>query len=125
MSPVILFGIVAVNLALIGYTVGIVAAHRRPRASAFVLGVFAVAVLFDLAATGCMMAGSRKPWFTLHGSVGFLALGVMLVAVAWLWSLKRSGPDAEIPPGLGVFLRIAYVAWLLAYGIGAVLAGRR
>jgi hypothetical protein len=124
-SPVILWGIVAVNVALIAYTVGIVAEHRRRRASAFVLGVFAVAVVFDLVATGCMMAGSHKPWFTPHGIVGYLALAVMIVAVARLWGLRARGPDAEVPRGLHVFLRIAYVAWLIAYAIGATLAAKR
>ena len=125
MNPVILSGIVAVNVALVAYTAGIVAEHRRRRATAFVLGAFAVAVLFDLAATGCMMAGSRRPWFTLHGAVGWVALAVMLVAVARLWNLRRSGPDAEIRAGSHAFLRAAYVLWLIAYGIGATLAGRR
>ena len=125
MSPVILFGIIAVNLALIAYTVGIIAAGRRRRASAFVLGTFALAVFFDLIATGCMMAGSHKPWFTPHGIVGYLALAVMGVAVAWLWSLRRRGPDAEIPRGLHAFLRVAYVVWLIAYVIGAMLAAKR
>lgn len=125
MSPVILFGVITVNLALVAYTVGVIAEHRRRRASAIVLGVFALAVCLDLVATGCMMAGSHKPWFTPHGIVGYLALAVMIVAVARLWSLRRKGPDAEIPRGLHVFLRVAYVAWLVAYAIGATLATRR
>jgi hypothetical protein len=124
-SPVILFGVISVNLALIAYTVGVIAAHRGRRATAFVLGVFALGVVFDLLATGCMMAGSHKPWFTPHGIVGYLALAVMLVAVARLWGLRRQGPDAPVPAGLHVFLRVAYVAWLVAYAIGATLAARR
>lgn len=125
MSPVILFGVVAINLALVAYTVGVVAAHRRRRVSAFVLGILAVGVVFDLVATGCMVAGSHKPWFTPHGVVGYLALVVMVVAVARLWALHRERPDAEIPPGLRAFLRIAYVVWLIAFGIGAALASMR
>lgn len=125
MSPVILFGVITVNLALIAYTVGVIAAHRGHRASAFVLGVFALGVVFDLVATGCMMAGSHKPWFTPHGIVGYLALAVMVVAVARLWSLRAKGPDAEIPAGLRGFMRIAYIAWLVAYAIGAALAANR
>jgi uncharacterized repeat protein (TIGR03987 family) len=124
-SPVILCGVITVNLALVAYTIGVVAEHRHRRASAFVLGVFALAVFFDLLATGCMMAGSHEPWFTSHGIVGYLALAVMVVAVAWLWSLRQRGPEAEIPRGPHVFLRVAYVAWLIAYAIGATLATRR
>ena len=125
MSPVILFGVVAINLALVAYTVSIIAAHRRGRASAFVLGVFTLAVAFDLVATGCMVAGSHRPWFTPHGIVGYLALVVMVVAAWRLWSLRRQGPDAEIPVGLRAFLRFAYIAWLIAYSIGVALAMMR
>jgi hypothetical protein len=126
LSPVILFGIVAINLALVAYTVGIIVAHRHRRASAFVLGVLALAVAFDLIATGSMVAGSHKPWFTPHGIVGYAALAVMVVAVGRLWALRRRlGPNPEIPPALRAFLRIAYVVWLIAFGIGAALASLR
>ena len=125
MSPVILFGVVAINLALVAYTVGFIAANRGRRASALVLGAFALAVAFDLVATGCMVAGSHRPWFTPHGIVGYLALLVMVVAVARLWGLRGQGPDPAIPEKLSLFLRIAYVTWLIAYGIGVALAAMR
>lgn len=125
MSPVILFGIVSINLALIAYSAGMIGVHRRGRASAFVLGAFVLAVAFDVIATGCMVAGSRRPWFSPHGIVGYLALVVMVVAVSRLWSLRSQGPDPEIPSGLRAFLRLAYVAWLIAYSIGVALAMMR
>ena len=125
MNPVILFGVVAINLALIGYTVGIIAAHRRRRTTALVLGAFAAAVVLDVVATGCMVAGSSKSWFTAHGLVGYTALMVMIVAAGRLWALSRSGPDAEIPAGLHAFLRGAYVLWLIAYAVGVALAASR
>jgi len=125
LSPVILFGVVAINLALIAYTVGIIATHRRRRTTALVLGAFVVAVALDVVATGCMVAGSSKSWFTPHGVVGYTALLVMAVAVARLWALSRTGPDAAIPAGLHTFLRGAYVLWLIAYGVGVALAASR
>lgn len=125
MSPVILFGVVAINLALVAYTVGIIAAHRRRRTTALVLGGFAVAVALDVVATGCMVAGSSKSWFTPHGVVGYTALLVMVVAVSRLWALSRKGPDTEIPAKLYGFLRGAYVLWLIAYGVGVALAASR
>jgi heme/copper-type cytochrome/quinol oxidase subunit 4 len=125
LSPVILFGVVAINLALIAYTVGIIAAHRRRRATTLVLGGFAVAVALDVVATGCMVAGSSKSWFTPHGVVGYTALLVMVVVVSRLWALSRKGPDAEISAKLYGFLRGAYVLWLVAYGVGVALAASR
>jgi len=124
-NPVILFGVVTVNLALVAYTVGLIAEHRRRRATAFVLGVFTLAVVLDLVATGCMMAGSRRPWFSIHGIVGYAALAAMVVAVGLLWRLRARGPDPEVPRGLHLYVRVGYVAWLVAYAIGATLAGRR
>ncbi len=125
MSPVILFGVVSINLALIAYTAGMFGVYRRRRATAFVLGAFAVAVAFDVLATGCMVAGSRRPWFSPHGLVGYLALVVMVVAVSRLWGLRRQGRDVEIPDPLRGFLRVAYVVWLIAYAIGVALAMAR
>jgi hypothetical protein len=125
LSPVILFGVVSINLALIAYTVGMVGVHRSRRATAFVLGAFAAAVAFDVIATGCMVAGSHRPWYSLHGVVGYLALLVMVVAVSRLWGLRRQGRDAEIPERGRLFLRVAYAVWLIAYSIGVALAMAR
>ena len=125
MSPVILFGIVTVNLALVAYTAGVIAEQRARRASPFVLGALTLGAGFDLAATGCMMAGSHKPWFTPHGIVGFAALAAMLAAVLLLWNQRAKHPDAGLPAGPRLFLRISYAGWLVAYAIGAALAARR
>lgn len=125
MSPIILVGVVAINVALLAYTAGMIGAHRGRRVSAFVLGAFSLAVAFDVVATGCMVAGSHRPWFTPHGIMGYLALAVMVVAVARLWGLRRQGRDAEISGGGLAFLRLAYVCWVIAYAIGVALAAMR
>lgn len=125
MSPVILFGVVAINLALLAYTAGMVAVYRHRRASPFVWRVFALGLALDLIATGCMVVGSHGSWFTPHGIVGYLALAIMGAVVVLLWGLRREGQDVEIRAGLGVFLSIAYVGWLIAYAIGIIMAARR
>ena len=125
MNPVILFGIITVNVALIAYTVGFAAEQRRARVTALVLGSFTVALFFDLVATTCMTLGSKKPWYTIHGIIGFTALIAMLIVVPLLWRAGRRGPEAPVARGLHVFLRWAYGAWVLAYLAGAMLAGRR
>ena len=125
MNPVILSGVVTVNLALVAYTAGVIAEQRARRASPFVIGLLSLGVGFDLVATGCMMAGSQKPWFTPHGIVGFAALAAMLAAVALLWNHRAKDPGADIPSGPRLFLRISYAGWLVAYAIGAALAARR
>lgn len=125
MSPIILFGVIAINLALIAYTVGIVAAHRQGRVTALVLRTFSVAAACDVVATACMIAGSQGAWFTLHGAVGYMALAVMILVVARLWRLRRQGPDALIPSSQITALRLAYGVWVIAYVFGVMLASRR
>ncbi len=124
MSLVLLTGIVTVNLALVLYTIGFVAEQRRRRATPGVLAALGSAVLLDLVATGCMMAGSRKPLLTPHGIVGYSALAAMIVAVALVWAARGRGALEPVPRGPHVFLRVAYAWWVVAYVLGAAMAMR-
>jgi len=123
-SPVILFGVVTVNLALVGYTVGVIAARKR-RVTPGALAFFTIALVLDFVATGCMMIGSHKPWFTPHGLVGFAALAAMVVLVPLLWRARGRSPEQLIPEGLYVYMWLAYLAWVAAYLVGATIAMRR
>ena len=125
MNPVILVGAVTVTMALVLYSIGVMGEQRSRRAGAAMLGVLTVAVGLDLVATACMMIGSRKPWFTPHGLVGYSALIAMVVAVAWLWRARGAGPEGEVPAGLHRFLRLAYLWWVVAYLFGLSSSMRR
>lgn len=118
-------GVIAINLALVAYTVGIIAAQRGGRATTLVLRAFSFAAAADVFATACMIAGSQGRWLTLHGALGYTALAVMIVVVARLWRLRRQGPDAPIPSGMRVALRLAYAGWIVAYSLGVAMAARR
>ena len=125
MSPVILVGAITVTLALALYTIGVVAEQRSRRASHAVLGLLSVAVVLDLVATGCMMLGSKKPWFTPHGLVGYSALAAMVGAVVWMWKTRGKGPKGEVPGGLHLYVRLAYLWWVVAYLLGLTGSVRR
>ena len=125
MSPALLTGIVTVNLALVLYTAGFVAEQRRRRATPLALASLTLAAGLDVVATACMMIGSHEPWFTPHGLIGYSALAAMIVAVALVWRCRGRGPDAAVPAGLHVFLRVGYVWWVIAYLAGAAMVMRR
>ncbi len=74
MSSVLIAGTLIVNLALVFYTLGIVSEQRSHRITRRVLIFLSVGVVFDLVATGCMVAGSPRGPFTAHGLLGYSSL---------------------------------------------------
>ncbi len=121
MSPILVTGTIIVNLALIFYTVGIVTEQRGRRVSSTVVRFLTAGVIFDLVATGCMIAGSSRGPFTAHGLLGFSSLAAMLLETGFAWRHRiRQGED-EVPAWLHRYSRLAYGWWIVAYITGATL----
>ena len=76
MNSIILAGVITVQLALIFYTIFIINEHKKRKPVNIVLYSLTLAVMFDLIATGAMMAGTDKTYFTLHGIIGYSALAI-------------------------------------------------
>jgi len=115
-------GVLLVVLALVAYTIGIATEQRRRRIGGAVLGLLVTGVLLDLAATSCMVLGTRRSLFTPHGLIGLSALGVMVAfALAAAGHRRRKG-DALVPGWLHVFARLAYAFWVIAFVSGAAHA---
>lgn len=121
MSPILITGTIIVNLALIFYTVGIVIEQRSHRVSRTVVTFLTAGVVFDVVATGCMIAGSSSGPFTAHGLLGFSSLGAMLLETGFAWRHRLRQGDAEVPLWLHRYSRLAYGWWIVAYITGAVL----
>lgn len=121
MSPILVAGIIIVNLALVSYAVGIVGEQRSHRVSSRVLAFLVVGVVLDVTATACMIAGSSRGWLTLHGILGFSSLAAMLSETYFAWRHRRMNGDDLVPPWLHRWSRIAYGWWLVAYVTGAYL----
>lgn len=121
MSPVLLAGTVIVHLALAAYTVGIVSEQRHHRVSKNALSFLTIGVVFDITATGFMIAGSSSGPFTAHGLLGFSSLGAMLLETAFAWRHRLAQGDGEVPGWLHLYSRVAYGWWLVAYVTGAML----
>ena len=121
MSPILIAGTIIVNLALICYTIGIVTEQRQRRVSRRVVSFLTAGVIFDLVATGCMIAGSSSGPFTAHGLLGFSSLAAMLVETGLAWRHRTRHGEAVVPDWLHRYSRLAYGWWVVAYITGAFL----
>ena len=121
MNPILRTAVVVVQLALISYTVGVILEQRRRRVGPAVRRWLTTGVGFDVIATACMILGARRPLITPHGLLGYSALAAMLVDTIRLRRHARRHGDAEVPRGLHLFSRFAYLWWLVAYVTGGAM----
>jgi hypothetical protein len=122
MDFIIKAGILLVHLALINYTIFIYQEYKKQRAANTVIIVLALAVLFDISATTCMMIGTTRSYFTFHGIVGYSGLLLMMIDLILIWRHKaRHGAEVLFSKGLNLFSKIAYVWWIIAFITGVVI----
>lgn len=121
MNPILMAGVVIVQLALLSYTVGVILEQRGRRVTPVVLVFLTAGVVLDITATACMMFGTTKSLWTLHGILGYSALAAMLVDTVRIWRHRLRAGEAEVPKGLHLFSRYAYLWWVVAYITGAAL----
>lgn len=124
MSPITIFAVTVVNLALVAYGVGIVTEQRTHKVSARALFWLRLGVALDIVATTAMILGSSSGPFTLHGYVGYSALAVMMTETGFAWRHRSRNGDGDVPRWLHLFSRFAYTWWVLAYFTGAWLVMR-
>jgi hypothetical protein len=116
-------GAIIVTLALLSYSIAIISEQVRKQLIPRVLIFITLAVILDITATVFMILGSRNSPFTLHGSIGYSALLVMLIELFRLWRLYlKKGLRAQVPSGLHLYSRYAYIWWVVAYITGSVIA---
>ena len=120
MEPIVIVGVVIVNLALIVYGIGIVAEQRSHRVTAKALAFLRAGVVLDIVATTCMIIGSGAG-LSLHGYLGFSALAAMVSETALAWRHRSTRGDDEVPGWLHWYSRFAYGWWCIAYVAGAYL----
>jgi len=120
MTPILRAGVTIVVLALASYTVGVVAEQRARRVTRRALAFLVVGVVFDVAATLCMIVAAGR-LLTLHGALGYSALaGMLLETVLAARHRVRSG-DGEAPRRLHLYTRLAYAWWVVAFISGGLL----
>ncbi len=119
MNPIVLTGVVLITLALVVYTVAVILEQRSRRISAVTVALFAVGVVADLVATGCMAAVATRGLVNLHGLLGVSALLAMALAAVFAWRHRARSGDEAVPRWLHLYLRFVYLAWVAAYFVGA------
>jgi hypothetical protein len=123
MSYVIIAGVILIHIALVLYTIFIYQEHKYKRATKAVLVFITSAVIFDVSATICMMVGTAKVYFTLHGVLGYTALFVMVIDAIFIWKHKNNhGSEVPFSKALNRNSKLGYVLWLVAFTTGEALA---
>ena len=122
MKPIILVGVIAVQLAMIFYTIFIINENKKKSATKIILLTLTLAVFFDIIATSCMMIGTTNTYFTFHGILGYTALLAMITDAVLIWRHKiKLGAEQAFSKGLNLFSKIAYVGWIIAFMTGVVV----
>ena len=123
MNTLSIIGASVVTLALISYSIGILSEQFRKKLIPRVLIFITLGVALDITATIFMILGSRNSPFTYHGFIGYSALLVMLIELVRIWrTYSRLGMAAEVPRGIHLYSRYAYIWWVIAYITGSLLA---
>ena len=126
MKTTILVGTIVVILALIFYSIGIITEQRKKLINKTVLTFLSLGLFFDLMATCCMIVGSTKLEFTLHGMLGYSALLIMIIETILAYRFNKVyGGKTEVSKPLHLYSRIAYIWWLVAFITGWAVAASR
>ncbi len=123
MQTVTIVGIFFVHIALILYTLFIINENKQKKATKSVLNYITLAVIFDIAATTCMMIGTTRTYFTFHGILGYVGLLLMVTDAFLLWKFRlKNGAEILISKSLNSFSKIAYIWWLVAFITGVLVS---
>lgn len=121
MTPLRLAAVTTVTAALVCYSIGTLKEQRSRRATAGARGFLALGVGLDLVATVLMILATRRNGITLHGVLGYSALAAMAVDTWLIWRHRGRQGDAEVPGGLHLYSRLAYLYWVAAFITGGAL----
>jgi hypothetical protein len=123
MNPTLMAGTGIVTCALISYSLAVVTEQRKHLVTRFVLTFLTIGIILDITATVFMIIGSHNIPITVHGLLGYSALGAMLTDTILIWKFHRGpGGSGAVPRKLHLYTRIAYSWWVLAYLAGGVIA---
>ena len=122
MKPILLAGVVIVNMALVSYSIGIITQLLTKKISKKVLIFLSFGLLFDITATVCMILGSSTGGISIHGLIGYSSLlGMFLDTLfSYRYALK-SGLNTEPGKRFNTWSGVAYGYWVVAYVTGAII----
>ena len=123
MNTLSIIGATIVSLALISYSIGIISEQVKKKLIPRVLIFITLGVVLDITATAFMILGSKNSPFTPHGFIGYSALFLMLIELVRIWrAYNKLGMGADVPKGVHLYSRYAYIWWVVAYITGSLIA---
>lgn len=123
MNTLSITGAAIVTLALIAYSIGILSEQIKKKFIPRVMIFITLGVVLDITATIFMILGSQNSPFTIHGFIGYSALLAMLIELVRIWrTYSKLGMGAEVPRGVHLYSRYAYIWWVVAYITGSLIA---
>lgn len=116
-------GSIIVVFALLGYSVFITSLRRRKTLSRMCVIALVAGITLDCCATGLMIAGSGRRYFTIHGFMGYSALGMMIFDGVMIGSIYRiDSGKSNISRFVLNYSMVAYVWWVVVFLTGVVTA---
>jgi hypothetical protein len=122
MNILLRIGTSVVLIALTFYSIGIFTEQRTKKVMPRVLIFLTLGIIADIIATGFMIAGSSKGFFTLHGVIGYSSLVGMLIENILIWRITiKAGTGALVPDAIHKYSLYAYCWWVIAFITGGLL----
>ena len=122
MNTTLIWGTRIVVLALLSYTIAFVIEQRKTLITRTVLTFQSTGLVFDVASTVLMIIGSGNTPLTVHGFLGYSALGIMIIKTIFFWRhYKKHGVSGTVSKILHWYSRAAYVWWVVAFIVGGLL----
>jgi hypothetical protein len=122
MNATLVLGTRIVVIALLSYTLAFVIEQRKSLITRAVLIFQNAGLVLDVASTVLMILGSGNTTLTLHGSIGYSALVIMIIKTILFWRhFKKHGVSGKVGKILHWYSRAAYVWWVVAFILGILL----
>jgi len=122
-----LTAILAINLALVLYSIGVWSERLQGRLKAWHTAFFWLGLVFDTLGTGIMFDYAGGMQFDLHGVSGVLAIVLMLIHAVWA-ALVLVRQDEKLIASFHKFSLFVWLIWLIPYFspmvFGMVAAGK-
>lgn len=128
MEPLLILAIIMISLALVFYTWGVWAEHRKGKLEPKHLILFLIGLFFDTSGTitmsviakGNEVVASGINW---HAITGGFAIGLMLIHALWAAIvIKKKNETSQ--KSFHKFSLLVWLLWLIPYVSGAFIAMR-
>lgn len=117
----LLYAVIAINLALVFYSIGVWSEKIQGTLKKWHLVIFWTGLAFDTIGTSLMSELAKDGFkFNFHGITGLLAIILMLVHALWAtYVIIRNNERAK--SGFHKFSIFVWIIWLIPFISGAIL----